>query len=560
MSGFHPVNNDGVNDLNENDDHNVILIESDDDNDSNNNNTNNGITDHTNRGETAAAAVSALTSSAGNSDSVVCIDLEDEQPGFDNGRISDDDDNGVIIVGERPAEPRQTVTLHLPGGERLQINARETDQPMHRSFEWQQDVSEARRRLLRRRRRRARELFSRPREPNYYGYTVPFSNDSPQPYDRWNQPQGQTISQTEMDRAFEAIRRRIAAYPPAVRNAFDHAQSVREFVCMVRATSPVIFRERGPELVPLFEEYSRYAMMNWAEGRIQSMQGPTGGRRRMRMRGREAAPPLLPSPRDLIPLNGHGETLADSLRHTYFHILEGLYTGSYGYPGSGTSGDGDNNDYEEARTQSIIDMIQRLEETERDKEIKAFMDKTKGLQDEFHEKARELPYGYSCNFDTTPRVKLKVTKTGDSETVMVDDDEATSGKYMEVPVCTLCGVELGVGIPDDFEGISPEDRRETFEKLVEKYECHCPYQSLMRPSQLDRDLSRRTYIALCGHTFCGRCYTRVNNAREKSKMPKRKLAMLKGSANPENYGPRLCPAENCGKIIRAKGKMRRVYF
>ena len=111
-------------------------------------------------GETAAAAVSALTSSAGNSDSVVCIDLEDEQPGFDNGRISDDDDNGVIIVGERPAEPRQTVTLHLPGGERLEINARETDQPMHRSFEWQQDVSEARRRLLRRRRRRARELFS----------------------------------------------------------------------------------------------------------------------------------------------------------------------------------------------------------------------------------------------------------------------------------------------------------------------------------------------------------------------------------------------------------------
>ena len=76
---------------------------------------------------------------------------------------------------------------------------------------------------------------------------------------------------------------------------------------MVRATSPVISRERGPELVSLFEEYSRYAMMNWAEGRIQSMQGPTGrGRSRMRMRGREAAA----APRDMIPLNGHGETLA----------------------------------------------------------------------------------------------------------------------------------------------------------------------------------------------------------------------------------------------------------
>ena len=555
MSDSHHVNSEGVNDLNENDDQDIILIESDDDEDRYNNNE---ITDDTNRGE--AAATAALTSSVGNSDSVVCIDLEDEQPGSDNRRTSDngndnnDDEDGVIIVGERSTEPRRTVTLHLPGGERLQINATETDQPMHRSFEWQQDVSEARRRLLRRRRRRARELFSRPRGPDYYGYSVPFNNDSPQPYSRWDQ----SHSQTEMDRAFEAIRRRIAAYPPAVRNAYDHAQSVREFVNMLRATSPVLLRERGPELVSLFEEYTRYAMMNWAESRVQRLQqSPTGGVRTRRRRGGGgvAAPP-----RDLLPLNGHGETLADSLRHTYFHILEGLYSGSYGYPGGGAPGDDGNDDYEEARTQSIIDMIQRLEETERDKEIKAFMDKTKGLQEEFHEKARELPYGYSCNFDITPRVKLKVTKTGDSETVMVDDEEATSGKYMEVPVCTLCGVELGVGIPDDFEGISLEDRRETFEKLVEKYECHCPYQSLMRPSQLDRDLSRRTYIALCGHTFCGRCYTRVNNAREKSKMPKRKLTMLKGSANPDNYGPRLCPAENCGKIIRAKGKMRRVYF
>lgn len=48
--------------------------------------------------------------------------------------------------------------------------------------------------------------------------------------------------------------------------------------------------------------------------------------------------------------------------------------------------------------------------------------------------------------------------------------------------------------------------------------------------------------------------------QKKSKMPKKKLAQLKGSAHPDNYGPKLCPADSCKKLIRSRGRLKEVYF
>lgn len=59
-----------------------------------------------------------------------------------------------------------------------------------------------------------------------------------------------------------------------------------------------------------------------------------------------------------------------------------------------------------------------------------------------------------------------------------------------VSSCVLCGVELGVGIPNDYFCITEEDKSLTFEDLVTMYDYHCLYQSLYRPTQLDRDLSK----------------------------------------------------------------------
>ena len=341
----------------------------------------------------------------------------------------------------------------------------------------------------------------------------------------------------------QSIRERIQSYTPDVRSAFHHAESLHEFRSILQNVAPVTLQECEEELMALFTEFRNQLLQNWAIERVRNTQEEA-----LRLH-REA-------------LERQGRTTGRNFHRGVFRESIANYlnfNGDDGFLSRLWSGSVLNDADEERHTQNIIDMIQEREERERDVVMKNLMNKTKAQQEEFEARAASLPEGYSASFDTTPKMKLDIMKNGKEETIIVTDDDLAK-TLDDIPVCCLCGAELGVGIPDDFTGMSQRDRGISFEGLVSKYKFHCPYQTLARPSVLDRDLSKRTFIASCGHAYCGRCFARIDNAKKKSKTPKKKLAQLKGSAHPDNYGPKLCPAESCKKLIRSRGKLKEVYF
>lgn len=541
------------------------------------------------------------------------IDLEDDNINNDNntrsrvlslnhgGQHTDhNEDDGLMIMEERTTHP--TVTLTLPGGEHLQIDATTTDRPIRSSFEWQEELPETRRRLLRRSgrslQRAARSIFYDEEDSDNDNNENPNGGTRsrlPRNIRRLHQQQEARIGDIERRRrqqnqdqsnldsrnpVLEQIRRRIQTYPPDVRSSFDHAQSLHEFRSILQNIAPVTLQECGDELTSLFTQYRSHLMENWAAQRVQTARDdsrrtrlqqrpPPGHNIRRRLRDRYNG--MTPEERLIGLIRPRRNRSEDRLNDSDEEFREGFISVVNMMNGNFDYDDLNEYDYdydyvernqperENERTQNIINMIQEREERERDARVKNFMLKTKTMQENFHEKAKNLPDGYSANFDIIPKMKLNIVKNGEEERVIVDDDD-TWQYQIDVPTCALCGVELGVGIPDDFLGISKDDRGLSFEYLVDKYQYHCPFQSLLKPTQLDRDLSKRTYIANCGHTFCGRCYVRIENAKARIKMSKKKLAELKGSSNPDNYGPKKCPAADCKGILRAKGKMREMYL
>lgn len=79
-------------------------------------------------------------------------------------------------------------------------------------------------------------------------------------------------------------------------------------------------------------------------------------------------------------------------------------------------------------------------------------------------------------------------------------DESTT------PVCTLCGVVLGEGIPS-----ASEHAVGTVEELQQRFGAPAPYQALSEVTDTARDLSRRVFFAKCGHCYCGRCFKNIGN-------------------------------------------------
>lgn len=470
-----------------------------------------------------------------------------------------DDDDRLEIVQERTTAPR--VRLNLPGGETLEINASPTDRPIRRSFEWQQNLRQSRRQMLRRSARRARQILFEPEDSDSE------SSDNPirlppnvilyRQQEQLRQRQAQMRTSHERsndasnfnDPALTELRRRIDSHPPDVRSAFEHAQSLHEFRSILQNVAPVTLQECDSELISLFTEYRSRIVERWAEDRVRVSQEEA----RLNRNGYNDR--MLRNRRRHFRIHmgvdggGLGESLANYIMMNVNRNPE--EAGNWG-------NEYDEND-EEARTQSIVNMIQEREEMEHDIRTKKFMEKTKAQQELISKRSLELPDEYSASFDTEPKVKMDIVKNGKPETVIVEDFDLAS-RFEDIPVCCLCGVELGVGIPDDFQVISKVDRGVSFECLVYKYKFHCPYQSLAKPSQLDRDLSKRTFVASCGHTFCGRCFARIDNARSKSRMAKKRLSELKGSSHPDNYGPKVCPAPGCKACLRSRGKMREAFF
>ncbi|CCD22805.1 SUMO-targeted ubiquitin ligase complex subunit SLX5 NDAI_0A06510 [Naumovozyma dairenensis CBS 421] len=506
-----------------------------------------------------------------------------------NGDANDDDDDEVMILEERTSTP--TVTLNLPGGERLRINADPNERPTRSSFESLNEniVPLSRRQLLRRATRRAtNSLFFHGSDENesdndtdevslpasILGMRQRARMMAMQERQRQRQGQGQghsapdtsgnSVDNTSTNRNLINLRERIHTYPPDVRGAFDHAQSLQEFTSIVQSVAPTTFAECSDDLISLFTQYRGQVMADWTLRRIRQSQ--RDNERLLRERHARVRSTIRANNRHF------GSNLAS------FFLMNQL---GLGYGDVGAADDEDDGDYgigeedndtgraagaygyeyedDDAHTQNIINMIQRREDAERDSRTKGFMSKTKPQQDGFKKRALALPEGYSSSFSTEPKVKMTVKKNGKDETVIMEDVDLAK-YWMDVPACILCGVELGVGIPKDFVGTSDKDHGVSFEFLVSKYDFHCPYQSLSKPSQLDRDLSQKVYVASCGHTFCGRCYVRIDNAKSKSKLPKKKLAELKGSSHPDNYGPKTCPGPSCKTLLRSRGRMREIYF
>ncbi|CAI4322777.1 BDM_1a_G0009020.mRNA.1.CDS.1 [Saccharomyces cerevisiae] len=476
----------------------------------------------------------------------------------DNGNNNESDD-GLTIVEERTTRPR--VTLNLPGGERLEVTATTTDIPIRRSFEFQEDLGASRRQLLRRSATRARNLFVDRSDENDEDWTDDTHNlpeaiqrarresrmrMSRRIAERQRRVQQQRVSSDEnisTSIRLQSIRERIQSYTPDIRSAFHRAESLHEFRSILQNVAPITLQECEEELMALFTEFRNQLLQNWAIDRVRNTQEEALRLHREALERQERTAGRV----------FHRGTLRESITN-YLN-----FNGEDGFLSRLWSGPALSDADEERHTQNIIDMIQEREERERDVVMKNLMNKTRAQQEEFEARAASLPEGYSASFDTTPKMKLDITKNGKEETIIVTDDDLAK-TLEDIPVCCLCGAELGVGIPDDFTGISQKDRGVSFEGLVSKYKFHCPYQTLARPSMLDRDLSKRTFIASCGHAFCGRCFARIDNAKKKSKMPKKKLAQLKGSAHPDNYGPKLCPADSCKKLIRSRGRLKEVYF
>lgn len=488
-----------------------------------------------------------------------------ENNGNNNGNDNSDED-GLVIVQERTTAPQ--VTLNLPGGETLRINASPTDRPYRRSFEWQQQDRTRRQAMARSARRASRLLFHRSEDDDDDGVgesartgrlprnvlQLRRQAEERARLQNLQHRRSQMRSESIQDNPVLAqLRERIDSFPPDVRSAFVHAQSLYEFRSILQNVAPLTLQECDNELVPLFTEYRSRMVQSWATNRVQSNQQQDS--RRLQEENYQRQRRLWNNRRHFRIHMGVDGGFGESLANYILMNANGAGSNEAAWLYNGYVGDMD----EEESTQSIVSIIQEREEREHDTRTKKFMEKTQDQQQSFVQRAMELPDGYSASFDTEPKIKLDIVRDGKEETVIVKDD-SVSDQCLEVPVCTLCGVELGVGIPDQFEGITKIDRSVSFECLVYKYQFHCPYQTLARPSQLDRDLSRRTFVAPCGHTYCGRCFARIDNARGKSRMAKRKLAQLKGSAHPDNYGPKICPAKECNSPIRTRGKMREAFF
>ncbi|CAR25654.1 ZYRO0A04994p [Zygosaccharomyces rouxii] len=523
------------------------------------------------------AIVGEINNTRGNEEGPIGSDAEYVDLDADNGpqviEVNDNnrnnnensDDDGLVIVQERTTAPR--VTLNLPGGESLQIDASPTDRPYRRSFEWQQQDRTRRQAMERSARRASRLLFhtSDDDDDDSGNGTVENGRLPPSVLQLRRQEEERSrlrnITRRRDQMRSDAmqgnpvlmrLRERIDSFPPDVRSAFVHAQSLYEFRSILQSVAPLTLQECDNELVPLFTEYRSRMVQNWATNRVQSNQQES---RRLNEENHERQRRLWHNRRHFRIHMGVGGGFGESLANYILMNANGMGSNDAAWLYNGYVGDMD----EEESTQSIVSMIQEREEREHDSRTKKYMEKTQDQQQSYVQRAMELPDGYSASFDTEPKIKLDIVRDGKEETVVVKDD-SVSDQWQEVPVCTLCGVELGVGIPDEFEGITKMDRGVSFECLVYKYQFHCPYQTLARPSQLDRDLSRRTFVAPCGHTYCGRCFARIDNARGKSRMAKRKLAQLKGSAHPDNYGPKICPAKGCKSPIRTRGKMREAFF
>lgn len=124
----------------------------------------------------------------------------------------------------------------------------------------------------------------------------------------------------------------------------------------------------------------------------------------------------------------------------------------------------------------------------------------------------------------------------------------------DVPlVCELCAVPLGTGIPEEFKpNLKYDANLEHYSRL---YRVQAPWFCCKQILLTDIELSKRVFVAKCGHVYCGRCIKNIGN-RPRNKRANKKITI----DNPGLSCPRRCPAVECGQEFRGKRTFTELYF
>lgn len=123
-------------------------------------------------------------------------------------------------------------------------------------------------------------------------------------------------------------------------------------------------------------------------------------------------------------------------------------------------------------------------------------------------------------------------------------------------LCELCGVVLGEGIPADFQ----PDPQYDDELQAHAARCHvnAPWFCVRQCFDTDIQLSKRVFMAKCGHAFCGRCIKNIGNRPPGRRMKKQEQFSI---LNPHISAPRKCPAAGCGSTFnKAKRTFTELYL
>lgn len=107
--------------------------------------------------------------------------------------------------------------------------------------------------------------------------------------------------------------------------------------------------------------------------------------------------------------------------------------------------------------------------------------------------------------------------------------------------CELCGVQLGLGIP---EGFRTDPRyNDNLNEYQSQYGVLAPWFCLITLTDTDSELSKRVFTAKCGHVYCGRCVKNIGNA------PRARGRQRRDITHPLVYAPLKC---GCGGSLKRK--------
>lgn len=147
------------------------------------------------------------------------------------------------------------------------------------------------------------------------------------------------------------------------------------------------------------------------------------------------------------------------------------------------------------------------------------------------------------------------------------------GKEGQQDVCVLCGVELLQGIPEDYNETRKQKadvrHRADVNQLI-KQNFRAPYIAINDYSKNEIELSKKIFVAYCGHVYCGRCvnnimsFKRMTPVERKEEMKREKYtSSVAPNVNFRDYrflAPLLCVGDSCNKRFMGEPPFVEIYL